>query len=412
MNKKSRLLLAAPITGIIVAALYNIFINLVEKIQNYIWFDLGKTNEYAFMAIPLAIIGGIAIAGTIHFLTARGHVEYGHKITELIKAPNIDLSWTLKTLLIGGVSLIAGASLGPEAVLIPVCFGIGYLIAKKLGVGESAKTSGGLIGVIVLLSAFFNSYAAGLVTLALVLTQKSKKPKDIISGLVVGLLATATGILTLRFLENTEGYIEIPEFGKLNFPPTAILLAVVIAGGAMFIPILLGKIAAPMGKVFNRIPKKWYLRGLIAGGVVGIFYSLLGPEAFFSGKEGMPELLKNAANYSSLQLLWLGIGKLAVTAWSMVSIYRGGLVFPQLFVGLSLALLFAGTNPNDPWLAMLMVSSFMGIFTGSLGSILISVAFVLPLFGLEVLPIVIASVAGVAIVKYIFKGTFASASAL
>jgi hypothetical protein len=79
---------------------------------------------------------------------------------------------------------------------------------------------------------------------------------------------------------------------------------------------------------------------------------------------------------------------------------------------MSIVLLFSGASPNSDWLATLLIASFFGIFTGALGSLIISTAFVVSLFGVSAWPIIIAAAVGSQLVKIVFKDKFAAKAAL
>jgi H+/Cl- antiporter ClcA len=95
-----------------------------------------------------------------------------------------------------------------------------------------------------------------------------------------------------------------------------------------------------------------------------------------------------------LQLAGLAAGKLLVTAWSVATLYKGGVIYPLLVVGMSMALLFVGAYPDSTWLGVLLVATFVGAFSGNFKSAVIGAAFVLPLFGMGAITLVAAAVIG------------------
>lgn len=406
---KMRALLAAVFSGGLVAAVYLLFTTTVDNAQEFVWFELGGVDENKIMAIPLALIGGLVMAGTLRFAKMRGHQEIGHTIPAMMGVSSVTATWLVRTLLIGFISLVAGASLGPEAVLIPVAYGIGFLIGKATKCDPSAI---GLMGIIALLAAFFNSYAAALVPLGFALASKNKDVKTMIAVILTGVLATAASITVLRILREQLGYVSLPSIGSVNFSATMLGAAILIAAITTLLPFLLEVIVKRLKTVFSHVSPSWYWQGLVAGLGVGILYFLLGPVGFFSGSSELPQLLTHNSEYTSLQLGGLAIGKLLVTAWCIATIYRGGLVFPQLVIAMSLALLFSGGIPDNSWLMTLLAASFFGVFTGSLGSLFIAAAFVLPLFGFVVWPVVLAAAVGSFMIKYGMRKRFASSNAV
>ena len=411
MKKLMHNLFASLLTGASVALVYFVFSAVVDQLQDFIWFTLFDTSENKILAIPVAVCGATVLAITLKAMAAKGHQEIGHNLTGFAaKANQINLNWLMRSLLVGAVSLIAGASLGPEAILLPVSYGIAYIIAKKIGVSQPAQF--GFIGIIVLLAAFFNAYAAALFPLAFISFKKSADIKKSIMVIGFGLVAIATGLGVLRLLHDREGYIYLSPIGDVTITPFLIGIAVVVAAVATLIPLLLDALVVPLQRLYDRLNRHWLIGAVVAGLGIGIFYFLLGPIAYFSGHSGLGELLKDNSELTSLQLAGLAIGKLLITAWSLATIYRGGVVFPQLMVGMSIALLLSGGIPDSSWLFTLLVASFFGIFTGALGSVIVAIAFVVSLFGIPSLPLVAAAVVGSLLIKLLFRRQFAAKSAL
>ncbi len=402
---------AAAITGGIVAGIYFVFSAVVEQLQDFIWFTFFDTEDSKILAIPVAVIGAVILGGVLRVMHANGHQEIGHTIAGYgARASELNARWIVRALVIGITSLVAGASLGPEAILLPVSYAVAYLVAKKLGVEQPKQF--GIIGVVVLLASFFNAYAAALVPLAFLSYKKAKDIKKSLIVVVVGLVAIAVGLGVLRLLHEREGYVYISPIGDVTLTPVLIGAAIGISAVATALPLLLDMTITPLRKIFNRLNVNWVVGSVVAGLGVGGMYFLLGPLAYFSGHSEIGDLLQQNSELTSLQLAGLAIGKIVVTAWSVATIYRGGVVFPQLLVGMSVALLLSGGIPDSSWLLTLLVASFYGIFTGALGSLIIAAAFVGSLFGVVAVPLIIAAAIGSVIVKLLFRKQFATKSAL
>jgi H+/Cl- antiporter ClcA len=410
MKKLLPALLLSFITGALIAGVYQVFTVFVEEAQHFIWFDIADTETNKLAAIPVAIVGGLALAGALRFVHNKGHQEIGHTIASLLETKNIQTVWVARSLAIGAISLVAGASLGPEAILLPVSYGIGYILAKRLGMDQPQTI--GLIAVVALLAAFFNSPAAGLLPIGFALAAKRKDAKTFVIVLLLSSVSALASIGLLRVLDQRDGFVTLSPIGDLVMSPLLFVVAMLLAAVATLLPFLLTSVIPKIEKIFDTLPNIWWLQGAIAGLGIGILYFLLGPIGFFSGHEGLNELLQNNSEYTSLQLAGLAIGKLLLTAWSVATIYRGGIVFPQLLIAMSLALLFTGAIPDSSWLLTLLVSTFFGVFVGSLGSLFIAASFVFSLFGIAVWPLMLAAAIGSYAIKYVLKKHFAGSAAV
>ena len=92
------------------------------------------------------------------------------------------------------------------------------------------------------------------------------------------------------------------------------------------------------------LKNNWIVSATIFGGVIGILYFIGGPSIQFSGKEGSSMLIQNSP-YSIITLIIIIISKLIVTSWSLPAGYRGGLVFPSIFIAVALSLLLTEVHP-------------------------------------------------------------------
>lgn len=411
MKKLLYSLLAASVIGALIAAIYFVFHNLVYTLQQYVWFDVANTDENKLMIFPVALIGGVILMAVLRLFKTKGHQEIGHAISDYSAHANqLNVRWLIQAFFIGIVSLVAGASLGPEAILLPISYGVGYLLARSLRLDNAEQF--GMLGVFALLAAFFNAYAAALLPLTFIAFKKSKNVQKTIMAVLLGFIATFASLGVLRLLHEHEGYVSLGSIGTVSVTPLLFGVAIIMSAIATLIPLLLDVVVSPLKKFFIIIDKNWIISGLVAGLGIAVVYALIGPIGFFSGQMSFSELLKSNSEYTSLQLLGLAVGKLLVTAWSIATIYKGGPIFPQLLVGMSIALLFSGAVPNSEWLVTLLIASFFGIFTGALGSLIVSAAFILSLFGFAAWPLVFAAAIGSFVVKILFKNKFATKAAL
>ena len=402
MMRVIQTIISSIIVGVSIGLLYAGFTLGVEYAQDLIWFDIAGADSNKIMALPVAIAGGLVMALVLKLTKQLKPVSLKHTEIDDVPESMLALRPLMMVLAVGFLSLVAGASLGPEAILLPVSFGIGYLLAKALNV-QNAKGMG-IISVIALLGAFMNSYFVLLLLVGLLL-KKSKAPKvDKLLAVLAGIFAITSVLIVLPLVGVHHSYVQLQQpFTDLNVSPLYLLAAMVVAALAMGIPALLYKLTQFMQRIHTVFNGNWIALGLLSGTIVGLLYALMGPISYFSGSEGMPRLIAENGELTAFQLGGIFIGKLLVTAWSLATIYRGGIVFPQLLVATSMVLLLSGGMPSEPWLATLMVAAFFGVFAGSLGSIFIALAFVLALFGTDAAAITLAAMVGVIGVKTIVR---------
>jgi H+/Cl- antiporter ClcA len=133
----------------------------------------------------------------------------------------------------------------------------------------------------------------------------------------------------------------------------------VIAVGAAFIG-MAAVVAFPvLHTAFQRAPST--LVALIVGGVIlGILGSIGGPLTLFKGLDEMKRLTADAASYSAVSLAGLGVIKLVAMLVAGTAGFRGGRIFPAVFVGVALGLSVHAAWPEIPQ-ALAVASTLVGI---------------------------------------------------
>jgi len=331
--EKIRQILSVVIVGVAVAVVYYLFETSVHSSINFIWEDLFNTDEKRLLVIPLCISLTLVFFGLQHILDKKSETHEAHGLG----GGKIDTSFKkLGTiLLIGFFSLLAGASLGPEAVLVPACIVVGGIIGNRLLNGDK-KSISAMAGasIIALFAAFFHSFFIGL--LAIFLITKQAKTKINAEILIVAIIASATSYYTLKIIDPKTQFYNWPDYDwKIKLIDLAIALALALFGYATTFAIKASH------NVFENIrgltvKYDWWVRALLAGVGLSSLYLMGGPLVQFTGNESIAPMLKQATSLGFVGLAWIFIVKIMAIAWSKSMGYRGGLIFPTIFVASTL----------------------------------------------------------------------------
>ena len=344
-------LVLAALLGIPVSAVAYGFLALVAAIQGYLFDDLPRDlfdgGTPAWWPVPWLGLCGLLVGLTVkHLPGTSGHspslgFQMGSEPPVDRHLPGIVLA-SLATLSLGAV-------LGPEAPLIAIGSGLAALTVRLVrkdatpmaltvmaSAGSFAAVST-LLGSPVL-GAFLIMEAAGIagVTLSLVA--------------LPGLLASGIGALVFLGLDSWTG-LGTFSLALTTVPPgvdptVATLLWAVPVGLA---GALLGWAVRWVGLSVrphvhrNRVPVTVALGLLI--GLTAMTYQLVTGRGFtdvlFSGQDALPTLVADAADYSVATLVMLGLCKILAYGLSL-SAFRGGPVFPAMFVGAVLGIAMSG----------------------------------------------------------------------
>lgn len=337
-----RLLLVAIAVGLGVALTYFLFEGLVHTAIHLVWEEWLHTDTRRWLVVPLALVLTLLYFGVQHVLDARHEHTEAHGLGD---APKPTLWHFFRVLIIGFLSLLAGAALGPEAILVPASVILGSLIGERLLRGEKQLPKyAAALGFIALLAAFFNSFITGMLGLLLVKRQFKLplKPWFIAVSALTSLVAV--GVLTML---ESDSYVAAGASWVPSFASLAWLLAIAVFGWAL--PYVFKTVYVPLDAGLGKLRRAhWGLRGLVAGGGLAALYLLGGTLVQFTGNESIQPMLAQAAALGLMGLLVVIIVKIIAIAWSKAAGYRGGLIFPMVFVlstGIALAQLYTDALP-------------------------------------------------------------------
>ena len=344
-------LVLAAIVGIPISAIAYGFLVLVTAIQQLIFSELpnqifGRAAP-AWWPLPWLVLSGLLTALTIRYLPgnaghspAFGFTTGGGPFTGR-ELPGIALA-ALTTLGLGAV-------LGPEAPLIAIGGGLAALtvrLAKKdapptavmimASAGSFAAIST-LLGSPVL-GAFLIMEVAGIGGLALSLVMLPGLLASGIGALVFVGLGQWTGLGSFSLALHSVPPAEPPTVASLAWA-----LVIGVAGA------LLGWVIRSLALWLRPIV---HLNRVLVTGALGLFigltamaYQLVTGRSFtdvlFSGQDALPDLVDHAADYSFGVLILLILCKAFAYGLSL-SAFRGGPVFPSMFIGAAVGVLASG----------------------------------------------------------------------
>jgi H+/Cl- antiporter ClcA len=344
-------LLLAAILGIPISAVAYGFLALVTKIQEFLFDDLPhdvfEGGVPAWWPVPWLLLCGLLTGLTIRYLPGNG----GHSPAlgfHVGGDPPIDRE--LPGIVLAALTTLSlGAVLGPEAPLIAIGGGLAALtvhLVKKdappmaLTIMASAGSFAAISTLLgsPVLGAFLIMEAAGVAGATLSLVA------------LPGLLASGIGALVFIGLNNWTG------LGNFSLALTSVPPAVDPTVATMAWALAVGAAGALLGWVIRWIGLSLrpvvHLNRVLVTAVLGLLigmtamaYQLISGQSFtqvlFSGQDAMPELVEHAADYSVGVLLLLAACKTFVYGLSL-SAFRGGPIFPAMFIGAVLGIAMSG----------------------------------------------------------------------
>ncbi len=344
-------LVLAAVLGIPISVVSYGFLALVAEIQRLIFDDLPRSllggAAPAWWPVPWLALCGLLTGLVIRYLPGNG----GHSPAFGFKAGSGPP--TARELpavfLAAAATLSLGAVLGPEAPLIALGGGLGALtvhLARKdappmaLTIMASAGSFAAISTLLgsPLLGAFLIMEAAGVggITLSLVA--------------LPGLLASGIGALVFIGLDGWTG-LGTFSLSLTGLPPEvtptvgSLGWALAMGVGAALLAWLIRLVGFSVRPVVhvNRVLVTTVLG--VAIGLTAMAYDMVSDNSFtevlFSGQDALPALVKDAADYGVGVLILLIVCKSLVYGLSLGA-FRGGPVFPSIYIGAAIGIAASG----------------------------------------------------------------------
>lgn len=310
-----------------------------------IWNTWAGSDTTRWLVVPLAIAGSVALSLTVRALRqTRMLPPHTDVLADSDKVPPGSLKIIAVLLAVGVVSLIGGASLGPEGAVLPATVALGAWAAERTRCDGPAKQLLVLSSVGALLVSFFGSLLP--VPIPLLVLRRQGVPltrSAAIPPVVAGVVAWIT-VSIIRGSTQGPDVIPIDSGGSLSAVPAALVVGVL----TVFVGVFLRVLIRTTDRWTSRLDRVWHWLAAAAlfGAVLGVLYLIGGESVQFSGKEGTQELYDDRAHYGAAALLGLMVVKLAATGWSISAGYRGGVAFPSVYAGVALSLAITTALPG------------------------------------------------------------------
>jgi H+/Cl- antiporter ClcA len=396
-----RVLVLAALIGVPVSTAAYGFLKLVAWLQEAVFTDLpdelGFDTPPTWWPLPLLALSGLLVALAIRHLPGTG----GHSPADGFKAAGALPPAQLPGVLLAALATLSfGVVLGPEAPLILMGSGLGVL-AVRLASKDAPDQAAAVMAAAGSFASISSLLGSPIVGAFLLLEAAGLGGPMLGVVLVPGLLAAGVGTLIFIGLDELTGFgtfsLAVPGLPPFGNPTLAMfgwaivfgLVAPLVGRGIQLLAL------AVRPHIERRMVLLMPLLGLVIAGLAIGFAEATGHKAsnvLFSGQEGLGPLIGGAAGWSVGALLLLVVCKGVAYALSLSS-FRGGPVFPSMFIGAAGGMAAAGLPGLE-----LVPAVAMGI--GAMCTVMLSLPLTATLLatlllgadGLAVMPLVIVAV--------------------
>jgi H+/Cl- antiporter ClcA len=350
-----RLVLLGAAIGVPAALVAALFLALVHDLEDWLWHDLPDALGHS--SAPWYLVVGIPVAGAAIVVAARLLLpgDGGHSPIEGLSMAPTPIINTPGVALAALGTLPFGAVLGPEAPVIALGSAVGVAAARFSPAGERATKVLASAGGFAAISALFGG---PLVAGMLLVEGGIGMGAVLLPVLLPGLVAAGVGYLVFVGFGDWGG-LEAPGLVVSDLPlyDGVHLVDLIVAVVIGVVGALIVLAARRGGERVDGLGGRLGLPALLLGGglAVGLLAELGGQlgadpmDILFSGQASLDAV--TSAGSTKIVLILL-VGKFLAYVVSLGCGFRGGPVFPAIFLGVALASLTVVVFDVSPTLAV------------------------------------------------------------
>jgi H+/Cl- antiporter ClcA len=328
-DRYSVVLVRAVMLGIFTGIFGLAYLVAVELSTEWIWGD-DRAGEGWFSGGPWAaaipIISGLLVG--VMYRTLRLPSRFPGFIDEL-QGGHVDPKTAPGAIGIAVISLVGGASLGPEAPLGTAGGAAGTWLARRAGDDADRRRQLTFIGISGAFGGLLSTPIGGPL-LAFEL-EHDQTHDYYYSNLVPGMIAggVSFGIMWPVVGAPFKGLLTIPHEA---FASWMLLAGVGLGAAGAITALVVGRIMNLTVGAMRTLDERPVLRGLVGGAAIGTV-GVINPLTLFSGQTSLPAILADFERIGVLTLVVLALLKAVTLGASLGGGFYGGPIFPTLFIG-------------------------------------------------------------------------------
>ena len=328
----------------LVAGLFGlVYLIGVEWLTEAIWPHEHPTGWFSggIVALVIPLVAGLVVG--LAYRVLRLPPRFGGFIDELQEG-RVEPATAPAAVGIAVVSLVGGASLGPEAPLGTASGAAGTWLARRDGADAEGVRALTFIGMSGAFGGLMSTPIGGPL-LAFEL-EHDQSHRYYLTQLVPGILsgAVAFGIMWPVLGAPISGLLALE---RGSFASWMLVAAVGLGVAGVLAAVVVGRILVALAEVFRRLDARPIARGLLGGAVLGAIGFTL-PLTLFSGQTTLPVVLDDAGRMGVAMLVVLALAKAVTLGVSLGSGFFGGPIFPTFFIGGVLGVAVHALLPQIP----------------------------------------------------------------
>ena len=352
------------------------------------WYDDSHPGWFGghWWWVAVAAAAG-AVVGLLRRLTRLPEQVPG--LFEDLKTEHVDPGLVAGVAAVSAVSLIGGASLGPEKALGTMGGGAGSWIARRRGLSEEDSQVNTLAGFA---GAYGGLFSSTVIVVMLILEVARPGGQRLAKALAAEIVASSVSF-GLYFAIAGAVFLDDYKVPQYTFHDWQLLAGVPLGLFAAVVVTVLAGFLMAASQLFGRLKIPAIAKPVLGGVIFGIVGVAL-PLTMFSGSDQLNTVLKGAGTLGLGLLVATLIAKLLTFAVSQGSGFVGGPIFPSLFIGGTAGVIVHQVIPGVP--LGLAFTCLLAAVPGALApapfSMVLMAAFLTQIGALQTAPILIAVV--------------------
>ncbi|MFE0702990.1 ion channel protein [Streptomyces sp. NPDC058872] len=335
-------ILPALVVGVLAGLLYLGISALAEQFQDVLWGDLpdalGIGRYSSLWMIIMLTATGIAVGLVVW--KAPGHAGPDPASEGLGGAP-LGLGVVPGLLVASTLALAGGVSLGPENPIIGANIALVYWAGHRAAPAVPAAAWVGLASSATIGALFGTPVAAALIISEALVGQPGRG--SLWDRLFAPLVAAGAGAATTQLLAEPTFDMGLPALNDPGFDD--LLATLLIASAAAAFGLVSCYLFPYVHAVFRRLRHPMLMLP-VGGLLLGLLGALGGPLTLFKGLDEVKELSASIGSWSSGDLAKMAVVKLFALLVAASCGFRGGRIFPAVFIGAAFGALVQALVPE------------------------------------------------------------------
>ncbi|MFE5814165.1 ion channel protein [Streptomyces sp. NPDC056479] len=322
-------ILPALVVGVMASLLLLGVSEAAEELQDVLWGDLPDAlgvGRYSVLWMLVMLTATGILVGLVVW-KVPGHAG-PDPATIGLDAPVLPFSVLPGLVLATALMLAGGPSLGPENPIIAVNVGLAYWLGHRL-VPRAPGRLWPMLAEAATIGALFGTPVAAALLLSEALATRGTRGA-LWDNVFAPLVSAAAGAMTIDLVSEPSFDLDLPPFGHPGWGD--LLAALVIASLAAVLAMAAVYVFPYVHAVFRRLGHP--MVALPVGGVVlGLLGALGGHLTLFKGLDEVAELAADPDGWTAGEFATMTVVKLAALVVAASCGFRGGRIFPAVFVG-------------------------------------------------------------------------------